>query len=163
MKAKPISLRRRHLMMAGVVGAATPVIGWAAQCGAGTSASAAAITEFYTGGGVEKLVVSGRIVDAACQPLTGVTVDTWTADARGNPACTVATDGDGRFVFSLDAPTGKHGRPRHLNYRVSREGRELTTAQLHFTQERGIPAQQVADLRRDEAQAWRATFGLTVV
>lgn len=162
MKAKPISLRRRHLLLAGVAGASAPVLGWAAQCGAGTTASAAAITDFYTGGAPEKLVVSGRIVDAACQPLTGATIETWTADAQGDPAATVATDGDGRFVFALDAPTGKHGRPRHLHYRVSREGREISTAQLHFMQERGIPSQQVAELRRDEAQAWRATFGLTV-
>ena len=99
---KPVSQRRRHLMIAGFAGAVTPA-GVFAGVGPQDAAPAAQILE-------GRLVVSGRVVDGEAGAIAGALIEV----TRG--ASTV-TDGDGRFVLELP-----ERRRRALSVRVSRAG-----------------------------------------
>jgi hypothetical protein len=91
------------------------------------------------------LLVDLRVLDAACRPVAGVTVDLWHADqigvydmsgahhARGR----VTTGEDGGACFSTlrpppygDGPEGP--LPAHLHVMVLRDGVKLFTTQLYF-------------------------------
>jgi protocatechuate 3,4-dioxygenase beta subunit len=147
-KHNTISLRRRHLMIAGLAGAAAPPALFAQPLDLLEPASA----------GGKKLVVSGRIVTPDGKPLAGALVEVWQADARGEHA-SVATDGDGRF-FTLVAAV-RPGRLPDVHYRVSHAAHATKNTQLNFGGSRrdsGQPAQ----VQRDEAGMWRASFGLTL-
>jgi hypothetical protein len=133
-----ISLRRRYLMMAGLVGAAAPAVAFA---GATASLQGLAVSSF-----ADKLVVSGRILGADGRPLSGATVEILPAGSR-EPRGEASTDGDGRFFTEL-APAGGD-----LRYRVRHDGRATSAKQLRFTR---------GQMQRDEAGAWRATFGATL-
>lgn len=132
-----ISLRRRYLMIAGLAGAAAPVVAFA---GASPQAGLA-VSSF-----ADKLVVSGRILGADGKPLSGATVEICPADA-GEPRGSVSTDADGRF-FTAVTPAGR-GRPQDIRYRVSHRGHETPVQRFHFAR---------GQMQRDEAGAWRATF-----
>ena len=101
-----ISLRRRHLMLAAVAGAALPAVGFGHDFSGATAAA-------------PKLVVSGRVVAADGKPLAGANV------AAG--ATSVVTDGDGRFVFETTAPGGLAPQ---LSYRVSHAAHGTIRRQL---------------------------------
>ena len=107
---KPVSQRRRHLMIASVAGAVTP---------AAVFAGAGAGQEMLTVAG--RLVVSGRVVDAESKAVAGALVEV----ARG---MNTTTDGDGRFVLALP------DRRRHApSVRVSHAGHESRVVPLtHF-------------------------------
>jgi hypothetical protein len=142
-RANAISLRRRYLMIAGLAGAAAPAAAFA-----GASASprdGLAVSSF-----ADRLVVSGRIVGADGKPLSDAAVEVWLADSR-EPHGRVNTDGDGRF-FTAVTPTG-HRRPRDLRYRVIHGGRGTPVKRIHIAR---------GQVQRDEAGAWRATFGATL-
>ena len=162
MKHDATSLRRRHLLIAGLAGAAAPatILAWR---GSGTPQDAPAVAELSASGGAagEKLVISGRILRPDRKPLAGATVEAWHAEATEERA-SVATDADGRFMFVTDMPAGDPGRPRPILYRVSHNGREMLATQLHFRREAGVPGDRVARLQRDETGAWRAAFGVTL-
>jgi hypothetical protein len=138
-----ISLRRRYLMIAGLAGAAAPAVAFAGA--AASPQDEPAVSSF-----ADRLVVSGRILGADGNPLSGATVEIWPAGSR-QPGGSVYTDGDGRF-FTAIAPA-EHGRPRALRYRVVHGGRGTPVKQLHFAR---------GQIQRDEAGAWRATFGATL-
>jgi protocatechuate 3,4-dioxygenase beta subunit len=138
-----ISLRRRHLMIAGVAGAAAPA---AVFAGTGGSPREELVVSTFVGR-TDGLVVSGRILGADSKPLAGATVEVWLADSQGSHA-SVSTDADGRF-FTAVSPAG-HGRPQDIRYRVSHGGRETSVKRHHFAR---------GQMQRDEAGAWRATFG----
>jgi len=145
MKSSTISLRRRHLMMAGLAGAAAP----APLFGGPFSATAV-----ETGGSAPRLIVSGRILCGRDhKPLAGATVEMWLAGAGGE-FTSAATDGDGRF-FAAISPLDTAGRPRRIDYRVRHAGRETPVT-------RRITNDLVANLGRDDAGALRTTFGLTL-
>ena len=108
-----ISLRRRHLMIAGLAGAAAPLLAFAGRAGA------------CGAGG--KLIVSGRILRPDRKPLAGATVEVWHAGAEGG-GIRVATDADGRFMFVTAV------LPRQVCYRVSHEGHETPVRQLSLAQ-----------------------------
>lgn len=140
-----ISLRRRHLLIAGVVGAATPVIVFAGR--------KSKLHEAPSRGTMEKLVVSGRIAGALDgKPLAGAVIEAWPTGSSADPAV-VATDADGRFVLTTMAPTEPHDRPRALRYRVRYAGRELPA------QTRSSAAVQ---WQRDDTGVWRTSLGLSV-
>lgn len=193
MKRNTISLRRRHLVIAGLAGVAAPATLFAGQCSAPRNAPA--VAELFASGneGKDRLVVSGRIVGAPDgKPLAGATVEVWhadesgdysadhgkiargTPDSPGSPPCaSVTTDADGRFVFTTIAPAEYSGRPRHIRYRVSHQGHAMPVTQLYFAPARGVSDDRVAQLQRDDnfavaqlqrdnAGTWRATFGLTL-
>ena len=148
MKPDTISLRRRHLLIAG---AAAPAILIAAQCGAADNVLAAGLPAAASGG-AEKLVVSGRMLDGYRKPLAGALVEV--LDSGSNVSASVTTDADGRFMFTSAVPR------ETINYRVSRKGRETVVRQLHLVHKPGISGDQVAQLHRDDADVWRTTFGL---
>src|SRR5262249_30989480 len=155
MRPDTISLRRRHLMTASVVGAVTPATVFARQWGVRPDDALQSPEQ-------TNLVVSGRIVGAADgKPLASATVELWHADAAGNRAIAI-TDGDGRF-FTTIAPARYAGRPRRIHYRVNHQKHATQATQLYFTPERGISSDRVTQLQRDDEGTWRATFGATVV
>jgi protocatechuate 3,4-dioxygenase beta subunit len=159
-KIDAISLRRRHLMIAGVAGVAAPVTLFAEPRNGNPRDALVTGLSASAGSGADKLVVSGRILDAKRNPLADATVEVWQADTNGERA-SVMTDADGRFFTSI-APGGQAGRPQHIRYRVSHNGRATSVKQLHFTRETGFPADRVAQLQRDDTGTWRTTFGITL-
>ena len=160
MKHDTISLRRRYLVIAGLAGVAAPATLFAGQC-SGTLRNASVGAELFAGGG-DKLVVSGRILGAPdCKPLAGAMVEVWHASGRV-PCASVITDADGRFMFTTIAPAEYPGRPRHIHYRVSRQGHATPVTQLYFAREHGVSDDRVAQLQRDNAGTWRASFGVTL-
>ena len=177
---KVISLRRRHLMIAGLAGVAAPATVFAAQRSATPLAAPAAAELHASGSGREdRLVVSGRMVGAPDgKPIAGARLEAWHADANGeyigsrrgtqddsgSPlSASVTTDADGRFMFTTIFPAGYSGRPPQLHYRVGHGGHETPVAQLHFARQRGISCNDAAHLQRDDAGTWRAAFGLVLV
>ena len=170
MRHTPISLRRRHLMIAGVAGMAVPGILFAARSsGMPEPVSAAA--------SAEKLIVSGRILRADGKPLAGAKIDALHSPANGSTSAT--TDADGRFMFTTLAPAA---HSPHIHYQVSHAEHGTLTRQLHLGRMPGIAGENVAQLQRngenvaqlqrdgenvaqlqrDEAGIWRAAFGLTL-
>ena len=113
MKTDAISLRRRHLMMAGL---AVPAALYSAQY-AGMAAA----------GGAQRLVMSGRILGADGKPLSGARVEI--LHSHSINAIGVETDADGRFL--LDAPAA--GR-QPVRYRVSRKGYPMRSSRLETAQ-----------------------------
>ena len=129
MKRKPTSLRRRHLMIASLVAAVAP----AAAAGASAAANARA----------QRVIVSGRVSDAAGRPHAGLTVEVWHAHTQKAEAI---TDADGRFFATL-AAAAHAAPPRRLACRVGRE--RIVTPVL-------------GALQRDDTGTWRASFGVTL-
>jgi protocatechuate 3,4-dioxygenase beta subunit len=132
--------------MAGLAGAAAPASVFAVS-GASTRNELAASAPI---GQTDRLVVSGRILGGSGKPLAGATVEVWLADSRDTRA-SVSTDADGRF-FAAVSPA-ERGRPQDIRYRVSHRGRETPVKRHHFAR---------GQMQRDEAGAWRATFGTTL-
>lgn len=102
----------------------------------------------------EVVVVEGRVLDEAGQPIEGALVDVWQANTHGryaheadpNPApldpnfqgwAKLVTDVEGRYRFRTIKPgpyqVGEAwSRPPHIHFKVARRGyRELTT-QMYF-------------------------------
>ncbi|MDB5809329.1 MAG: hypothetical protein JWN94_1451 [Betaproteobacteria bacterium] len=134
MKKSTISLRRRHLMIAGVAGMALPVVGFGHEFGSTSPAAAA----------MQKLIVSGRVVAADGKPIAGANVAT--------VGTSVMTDGDGRFVFETVTPAGLSPQ---LKYQVSHAS--------HGTMRNELNVARSAQLQRDEAGTWRASVGVALV
>jgi len=145
MKPGTISLRRRHLMMAGLAGAAAP---------APLFAGPLSVSAVEAGSSVPRLIVSGRILAGpGGKPLAGAEVEVRHAGASGKFASAI-TDGDGRF-FATIAAADSSGRPRRIYYCVRHDGHETPVTHR-------ISDDLVANLRRDDGGDWRTTFGLTL-
>ena len=130
MKARPISLRRRQVLIAGVVSAAAPAAALAGECAGWAAVPAGSpITESGT------LIVSGRIVDADCKPLAHARIEIVGTTERTS----ATTDGDGRFVVSTHAHAGQ----RELVWRAGGER---------------VQRISLRDAVRDDGGAWRTTF-----
>jgi len=150
-----ISLRRRHLMIAGLAGVATPVFAFAGRQGEVESPALAAL-ERRT---VASLVVSGRIAGALDgKPLAAAVIETWPAGANAAPAV-ATTDADGRFVLFASAEVGSEGQPQALRYRVRYAGRDLPAAQLDA---RAARRGSATSWQRDDAGVWRTSLALNV-
>ncbi len=137
MNSKPVSLRRRQLMLAGAAGIAAPSGVFALQ----------PVSGFLPG---EMLLVSGRIVDGNGKPIAGA----WVTGTGGNPSDTPArTDGDGRFMLE----TQVSGAGTYVEYGVGdlRSGASKRVSVSY----REAPAR----FKRDEQGVWRTTFTLTAV
>jgi hypothetical protein len=148
-KTKTISLTRRHLMLAGIAGAAAPALGLAETGAPPTGAAALSQISIHAG---DTLLVSGRVVDAAGKPLPGSRVELLQHGIAG------AADGDGRFVLS--AKTAR--KSRGVLCRVSHGDRSRVTY-LAFERKHRGRRDGIAILDRDERGTWRTTCGLTVV
>ena len=119
------------------------------QCGAPTPADIEG--PFYTTGAparvslvepgskAERLVLTGRVLQADCKPLAGVTLDFWHADASGaydnagyRYRGVVASDTEGRYRLETILPPPYMGRPRHIHVKLQRPGGKILTTQLYF-------------------------------
>ncbi|HEX5093427.1 MAG TPA: intradiol ring-cleavage dioxygenase [Burkholderiales bacterium] len=86
-----------------------------------------------------RLVLSGRVVSAACAPVAGALLDFWHCDERGeydNAGFRYRghqfADADGRFRLDTIFPAIYPGRARHLHVKVQAPGGPILTTQLYF-------------------------------
>lgn len=100
----------------------------------------------------EKLIVSGRILDAHGKPAAHVAIDAWHADVHRT---SVIADADGRFMFTTTTPTADSA----IDHRVSHAG-ATTVSQLTLAPRAHVSAQ--SQVRRDDQNVWRTTFALTL-
>jgi len=144
MKPVTISLRRRHLMMAGVAAAAAPTAIFA------NPPRDALAAELAASAGTGKLIISGRMLAQDGKPLSGAVVEL--LHARSDKDARATTDADGRFMIAT-------GAAERVDYRVIRDGVSTPIHRLHFARE---PGTDVARLQRDQEGTWRATFGISL-
>jgi len=85
------------------------------------------------------LVVVGHVVDAACQPIAGATIDVWQADSTGaydNAGYRlrghVFSLADGSYRFTTIVPGIYPGRTEHVHVKVTPPGGATLTTQLYF-------------------------------
>jgi protocatechuate 3,4-dioxygenase beta subunit len=88
--------------------------------------------------------LAGYVLTRSCRPITGVLVDLWHADARGDYDNTgfrlrghVFTDGQGRFAFHTIVPGLYPGRTRHYHLKIQAPGEKSVLAtQFYFSAEK---------------------------
>lgn len=102
-----------------------------------------------TAGG-ESLVLYGHVLDANGAPLSGYTVEIWQVDANGiydhpgqaNTASrdpgfqsygVAQTDENGLYAFRTIVPARYEPRPRHIHFKVKKDGAEVLTSQFYFS------------------------------
>ena len=108
-----------------------------------------AFSQPVTAGG-EPLVLYGRVLDADGAPLSGYAVEIWQVDTNGiydhpgdsntanrDPGFqgygTALTDENGLFAFRTIVPARYEPRPRHIHFKVKKDGAEVLTSQFYFT------------------------------
>lgn len=82
----------------------------------------------------------GQVLNSACQPLPGITVDFWQTDGNGaydNEGYRLrgrqVTDEMGAYALDTVLPGLYPGRPAHIHVKLfSEDGRELLTTQMYF-------------------------------
>lgn len=112
---------------------------------------AATFTDPPTAAG-EVILVTGRVLDLAGNPLPGASVEFWQTDAEGiydHPGDggtanrdrsfqfygTSIADADGRYLFRTVQPGYYEPRPRHIHVKVKLDGRTLLTTQFYFEED----------------------------
>ena len=91
-----------------------------------------------TGG--ETLRLTGRVLDEACRPLEGITIDFWQTDGDGsydNAGYRLrghqVSDASGDYALDTVLPGIYPGRPAHIHVKLfAADGRELLTTQIYF-------------------------------
>jgi hypothetical protein len=85
------------------------------------------------------LVVVGHVVDAACNPIAGATIDVWQADASGTYDNVgyrlrghLLSAADGSYRFTTIVPGIYTGRTEHIHVKVTPPGGATLTTQLYF-------------------------------
>ena len=91
MKPNIKSVRRRQVIVAGIVSVAAPGFVLAADRAMRENAQEPRPLEGYTALRGDKLVVSGRVIDSASRAIAGATVET-------DGGIQTKSDADGRFV-----------------------------------------------------------------
>ena len=98
------------------------------------------------------LILYGHVLDANGAPLSGYAVELWQVDAEGiydHPGDsntgrrdmgfqfygTSLTDDNGLFAFRTIFPARYEPRPRHIHFKVKKDGQELLTSQFYFSGE----------------------------
>jgi protocatechuate 3,4-dioxygenase beta subunit len=107
-----------------------------------------AFSQPVTAGG-ELLVLYGHVLDAGGAPLSGYAVEIWQVDANGiydhpgqantqnrDPGFqfygTAITDENGLFTFRTIVPARYEPRPKHIHFKVKKDGAEVLTSQFYF-------------------------------
>lgn len=92
-----------------------------------------------SGAGGVRLTVSGYVFGLSCQPLGGVLLDFWQADANGAYDNTTYrfrghqyTDAQGHFSLSTVVAGLYPGRTRHIHVKAQAPGKPILTTQLYF-------------------------------
>lgn len=178
-------LTRRSILAATAALLTAPAASLAQQCrvtprdalGPFYKSGAPLQTELCAGGGGEKLAVSGRVLGMPdCRPLPAALIEVWQADARGDYSqvgakaddarcllrASLRTDGEGRYAFNTIVPAEYPGRPRHIHYRISRQGYATLVTQLYFARERGVPDALVTPIVRSAQGGLQAVFEITL-
>jgi hypothetical protein len=92
------------------------------------------------------------VLDQNGQPLSGYAVEIWQVDADGiydHPGDrntsgrdmgfqfygTALTDANGLFAFRTIFPARYEPRPRHIHFKVKKDGQVLLTSQFYFSEE----------------------------
>jgi protocatechuate 3,4-dioxygenase beta subunit len=147
-KPNTISVRRRQLVIAAVVGVATPGGLLAGQC---VGHSGLLESPTLAGGASvhgDKLVLSGRVLDGACMPVAGALIDAPHVDAR------TVTDADGRFMLVARSASVA------MQIRVSHARHAIENLSVKFAPEHSRDLQ--SRLLRDDAGTWRATVEIAL-
>jgi protocatechuate 3,4-dioxygenase beta subunit len=86
-----------------------------------------------------QLLLSGRVFDRQCRPLSGVVLDFWQADASGRYDTAgyrlrghQSTTADGRYTLRTVIPGEYPGRTEHIHVKVGAPGKPVLTTQLYF-------------------------------
>jgi protocatechuate 3,4-dioxygenase beta subunit len=86
-----------------------------------------------------RLLLSGYVLNAACQPIPGAWLDFWQADANGqydNRGYGLRghqyTDAAGRYTLDTVIPAEYPGRTAHIHVKVQPPGGAVLTSQLYF-------------------------------
>ena len=184
-------MKRRRIIFAGGALLALPMFARAAcmstrpdQLGPFFVPNAPAASDLCAAAGNdERLTVTGRIAGVDCQPLAGVTIEVWQANATGeysqvsrerkdNPRCllraTVTSGADGRYAFRSVLAGAYPGRPSHIHFRVGRRGYRTLVTQLYFERQPGVDEGRVAKLTRgapggDKPADYQAVFDITLL
>jgi protocatechuate 3,4-dioxygenase beta subunit len=95
------------------------------------------ITQADTSG--TPLILTGRVLDAACRPIAGARLDFWQADGRGrydNVGYRLRgvqrTDAKGAFRLVTVIPGQYPGRTEHVHVKITPPGGSTFTTQLYF-------------------------------
>ena len=143
MKHDIVSLRRRHLLIAGLAVMAAPAVAGLPVGGSG---------------GEAMLVVSGRMVGPDGTPIADAAIEAWQA-GESSVRARATTDADGRFMFTTDVRAGHDGRPGTVGYRVTHQRHGVRQTSVDFASTPHARAAG-AQLQRDETGTWRAAVGL---
>ena len=98
------------------------------------------------------LVLAGRVLNTACEPVPRALLDFWQADGagdydlegyglRGNQF----TDAAGRFSLETVRPGPYPGRTPHIHVKAQPEGGQVLTTQLYFPGESGNESDGIFD------------------
>ena len=121
-----------------------------------------------------RLVVSGQVLDTACQPVRRALLDFWQADGGGeydNQGYRLRghlfSDADGRYRLETIVPGLYPGRTRHIHVKVQAPGGPVLTTQLYFPGEAGnardgIFRQELVMQVAQEGQAQAGRFDFVV-
>ena len=109
-----------------------------------------------SGSTADKMVLTGIVRAADCKPLSGVALDFWHADDKGEYDGAgyryrgiVTTDYQGRYRLETNMPPPYSGRPRHIHVKLRRIGAPALTTQLYFPGEsRNAPNGLVLKMER---------------
>jgi len=100
----------------------------------------------------ETLILYGHVLDGNGQPLNGYAVEIWQVDADGiydhpgdsNTSSrdrgfqfygTALTDENGLFAFRTIVPARYEPRPRHIHFKVKKDGQTVLTSQFYFVED----------------------------
>lgn len=99
-----------------------------------------------------KLILTGYVLDANCQPIANAWLDFWQADAAGaydNAGYVMRghqfTDADGRYQLETMLPGLYPGRTRHIHVKVQAPGGPVLTSQIYFPGEAANASDQIFD------------------
>ena len=115
------SIRRRQVIITGVASVAAPGFVLAADRAVRINSHDVTALEGHTALRGDKLVVSGRVIDAASRAIAGATVET-------DGAAQTKTDADGRFMLIVSAPV--LGTRHAVDIRVTHPKRPARTAHI---------------------------------
>jgi protocatechuate 3,4-dioxygenase beta subunit len=91
-----------------------------------------------------RLIVTGQVLSARCQPVANALLDFWHADEDGeydNRGFRYRghqfADAQGRYRLETIVPAEYPGRARHIHVKVQAPGRRILTTQIYFRDEPG--------------------------
>jgi len=91
-----------------------------------------------------RLIVTGQVLSARCQPVANALLDFWHADENGeydNRGFRYRghqfTDAQGNYRLQTIVPAEYPGRARHIHVKVQAPGKRILTTQLYFRDEPG--------------------------